>query len=303
MPRKPRLHVPGGFYHVILRGNHREPLFHTPGDRGYLNALVGDVATRFGLRILAYCWMTNHLHLALRVGDTPLGQPMQRLAMRYSRHIHRDAGQVGHLFERRFSAILVDADSYLLSLVRYIHLNPVVAGMVAAPMAYPWSSHRDYLGQRTVPWLDTDFVLEMFGPTVGVARVRYARFMRACSDEDLALFAKHESRDTRALEPDLPKAAPAEPVPSPGDRETLDQIAARHCEVFGISVAELVCPSRERRLSRARKAIALEALATDVATLAEVARFLRRSASALAQAMARAHHPVDQVRQTTKQTK
>lgn len=286
MPRKPRLHVPGGFYHVILRGNHREPLFGAERDRAYLNALVGDAAARFDLRILAYCWMTNHLHLAVRVGDVPLAQPMQRLAMRYSRHIHRDTGQVGHLFERRYRAILVDADSYLKSLVRYIHLNPVVAGMVGEPMAYQWSSHRDYLGRPTAPWLDTDFVLGMFGPTIGVARVRYARFMRSYGDEDLALFEKHESRDTRALEPDLPRVAPAQPAPAPGDRETLEQIAARHCERVGISVAELVCPSRERRLSSARTAIALEALATDAATLTEVARFLGRSASALAQSMA-----------------
>jgi REP element-mobilizing transposase RayT len=278
--------VPGGFYHVILRGNHREPLFRTHGDRSYLNVLVGDVAARFNLRILAYCWMTNHLHLAVRVGNTPLSEPMQRLAMRYSRHIHRDAGQVGHLFERRYGAILVDADSYLKSLVRYIHLNPVVAGMVAEPIAYRWSSHRDYLGRPSVPWLDTDFVLGMFGPTVGVARVRYARFMRSYVEEDLALFEKHESRDTRALEPDPPKPPPAQPAPAPGDRETLEQMAARHCERVGISVAELVCPSRERRLSSARTAIALEALATDAATLTEVARFLGRSASALAQSMA-----------------
>jgi len=286
MPRKPRLHVPGGFYHVILRGNHREPLFAADRDRAYLNALVGDVVARFGLRILAYCWMTNHLHLAVRVGDTPLDQPMQRLAMRYSRHIHRDAGQVGHLFERRYRAILVDADSYLKSLVRYIHLNPVVAGLVPAPMAYRWSSHRDYLGQRTVPWLETDFVLGMFGPSVGVARVRYARFMRSCADEDLALFEKHESRDTRMLEPDLPKAPPAPPVPAPGGPATLEEIAARHCERVGITAAELVSPSRERRLSRTRTAIALEALATDAASLTEIGRFLGRSASALAQSMA-----------------
>jgi hypothetical protein len=153
-------------------------------------------------------------------------------------------------------------------------------------MAYRWSSHRDYLGRRTAPWLDTEFVLGMFGPTVGVARVRYARFMRSYVEEDLALFEKQESRDTRALEPELPKAPPAQPVPAPGDRETLEQIAARHCERVGISVTELVCPSRERRLSSARTAIALEALATDTTTLTEVARFLGRSASALAQSMA-----------------
>jgi len=284
MPRKPRLHVPGGCYHVILRGNHREPLFGADQDRAYLNTLVGDVAARFELRILAYCWMTNHLHLAVRVGDVPLAQPMQRLAMRYSRHIHRDVGQVGHLFERRYRAILVDADSYLKSLVRYIHLNPVVAGMVPEPMAYRWSSHRDYLGQRTVSWLDTDFLLAMFGPAVGVARVRYARFMRSYVEEDLALFEKQESRDTRRLEPELPTlTAPARRVRVPGDGETLDQIAARHCARLGISVVELVSPSRARRLSSTRTAVAREALTTGVATVSEIARFLGRSPSALAQ--------------------
>ncbi|MSR10142.1 MAG: transposase [Gammaproteobacteria bacterium] len=283
MPRKPRLHVPGGFYHVILRGNHREPLFGTDRDRAYLNALVGDVVARFGLRILAYCWMTNHLHLAVRVGVTPLDQPMQRLAMRYSRHIHRDAGQVGHLFERRYRAILVDADSYLKSLVRYIHLNPVVAGMVPEPMAYRWSSHRDYLGQRTVSWLETDFVLGMFGPAVGVARVRYARFMRSYVEEDLALFEKHESRDTRGLEPELPAVALAPPVGVPGERETLEQIAARHCARLGISMTELVSPSRARRLSSARTGIVLEALEAGAGTVSEISRFLGRSPSALAQ--------------------
>ena len=291
MPRKPRLHVDGGCYHVILRGNHREPLFATDRDRAYLNALVGDVVTRFELRIFAYCWMTNHLHLAVRVGNTPLAKPMQRLAMRYSRHIHRDAGQVGHLFERRFRAILVDADRYLKSLVRYIHLNPVVARMVAEPEAYRWSSHRDYLGERTVPWLDTDFVLETFGATVGVARVRYGQFMRSYSDEDLALFEKHESRDTRALEPRLPAVVPPPAVAKPAcadsaSHDTLEQIAARHCAGPGIALDDLISPSRQRRLSAVRTAIAREALATEVATLEAIARFLGRSASALAQSMA-----------------
>lgn len=293
MPRKPRLHVAGGVYHVILRGNHREPLFGADKDRAYLNALVGDVVARFGLRIFAYCWMTNHLHLAVRVGDTPLDKPMQRLAMRYALHIHRDAGQTGHLFERRYRSILVDADSYLLALVRYIHLNPVVAGMVAEPMAYRWSSHRDYLGRVTVPWVDAAFVLELFGPSAGVARVRYARFMRSWTDEDLAPFEKQESRDTRAMEPEVPAPAAEPPAPGPAGREALEQIVARHCHGGGVSLAELLSPSRERRLSGVRTAIVREALDRDAATLAEAARFLGRSTSALAQALARV--------QTTKQ--
>jgi putative transposase len=285
MPRKPRLHVPGGVYHVILRGNHREPLFGASKDRAYLDALVGDVVARFGLRIFAYCWMTNHLHLAVQVGDTPLAKPMQRLAMRYALHIHRDVGQTGHLFERRYRSILVDADSYLLALVRYIHLNPVVAGMVTEPMAYRWSSHRDYLGRATVPWVDTAFVLALFGPAAAVARVRYSRFMRSWTDEDLAPFGKHESRDTRAMEPEVPAGA-AEP-PGSTAREALEQIAASHCSRLGVSLAELTSPSRARHLCGARLAIAREALAAGVATVSDLGRFLRRSPSGLAQQLAR----------------
>jgi hypothetical protein len=91
MPRKPRLHVPGGFYHVILRGNHREPLFRTPGDQAYLNALTGDVAARFEMRILAYCWMTNTCTWRCGWGRTA-SQPMQRLACP-SRDVHRTRGR------------------------------------------------------------------------------------------------------------------------------------------------------------------------------------------------------------------
>jgi len=285
MPRKPRLHVPGGIYHVILRGNHREPLFGAARDRAYLNALVGDVVARFDLRVLAYCWMTNHLHLAVRVANVALDRPMQRLAMRYSLHIHRNAGQSGHLFERRYRAILVDADSYLLALVRYIHLNPVVAGMVAEPMAYRWSSHRDYLGRPTAPWLDTAFVLGMFGADPGVARVRYTRFMRLWTDRDLAPFEKHETRDTRAMEPAVPVSAAS--LPPRVARETLEQIAKRRCRAAGITLVDLASPSRERRYSSLRTSVAQEALDEGIATLAEISRFLGRSPSALAQALAR----------------
>ncbi len=287
MPRKPRLHVPGGVHHLILRGNHREPLFGADKDRAYLNALVGDVVERFGLRVFAYCWMTNHLHLAVQVGDTPLDKPMQRLAMRYALHIHREAGQSGHLFERRYRSILVDADGYLKSLVRYIHLNPVVAGMVAEPMAYRWSSHRDYLGRPTTAWVDTAFVLAMFGPAAGVARVRYARFMRSYTDEDLTPFAKHESRDTRAMEPEVPPRRADPPAPGQAGRETLEQIGARHCSRLGISLAELTSPSKARHLCAARQAIAREALAAGVATVSDLGRFLGRSPSALTQQLAR----------------
>lgn len=142
MPRPPRLHVPGGCYHVILRGNHREPLFGSPADRTALNEIVASVIERFDARVHAFCWMTNHLHALLQIADRPLNQIMQRIAMRYSRHRHKVLRTTGHLFERRYKARLVDVDAYFLTLLRYFHLNPVRAGIVSDPGDYPWTSHR-----------------------------------------------------------------------------------------------------------------------------------------------------------------
>ena len=141
MPRPPRLHVPGGHYHVVLRGNHREDLFATRDDRRVLDDIVADALIEQDARLHAYCWMTNHLHALVQVGDRPLGKLMHRIAVRYSRFRHRALDTVGHLFERRYRARLVDVDRYFVAVLRYVHLNPVKAGLATDPAQYPWSSH------------------------------------------------------------------------------------------------------------------------------------------------------------------
>lgn len=110
MPRPPRLHITGAHYHVILRGNHREPLFDHPADRQKLNDIVADVLTRTAARLHAFCWMTNHLHVLIQTSDLPLGKTMQRIAVRYSRYRHRSLRTGGHFFERRYKAKLVDVE-------------------------------------------------------------------------------------------------------------------------------------------------------------------------------------------------
>ena len=125
--RKPRLHIPAAFYHVTLRGNHRQDIFFTADDRILLNAIVAEVIAGYGARLHAYCWMTNHTHMLIQVGDVPLGRIMLRIASRYARQIQARFRTTGHLFERRYHAVLVDVDSYLLELLRYIHLNPIRA--------------------------------------------------------------------------------------------------------------------------------------------------------------------------------
>ncbi len=106
--------------------------------------------------------MTNHIHLAVQVGEIPLARVMQNLGFRYTQYLNRKRKLKGHLFQGRYKALLIDADSYLLELVRYLHLNPVRAGMVEVPEAYAWSSHCAYLGRQSIPWLTTDLVYHQF---------------------------------------------------------------------------------------------------------------------------------------------
>jgi REP element-mobilizing transposase RayT len=148
MARKPRLHVSGGLYHVILRGNARQDVFFSPGDRHFFYELLAEGVIRFGYRVHAFCLMPNHLHLALQVGDLELSAGMQNLSFRYTRYLNTRLKRVGHVFQRRFKAFLVDQDRYGLALVRYLHLNPVRARTVRQPGAYAWSSHRAYLGEE-----------------------------------------------------------------------------------------------------------------------------------------------------------
>jgi REP element-mobilizing transposase RayT len=177
MGRPPRLHVARGFYHVTVRGNHQEALFDSAADRGRLDELVHHGLRACGAELHAFCWMSNHLHMLVRVNAIPLGRFVQRVAGRYARYRHRSMHATGHLFQGRHDARLIDTDPYFLDVLRYIHRNPVAAGLVDDAEAYRWSSHRAYLGLENIPWLTTDFGLQMFSEDRRVARAAYLRFM------------------------------------------------------------------------------------------------------------------------------
>jgi putative transposase len=168
--RKPRVYSPGAAYHVTLRGNAGQALFFDNRDRTRFYLLLQEGIERFRHRIHAFCLMSNHVHLAIQVGDIPLSRIMQNLSFRYTRWINWRQHRTGHLFQGRYKALMVDADAYLLELIRYIHLNPVRAGIVKGPEAYPWSGHRAYLGREEIPWLTTDWVLGQFSKKASLAR-------------------------------------------------------------------------------------------------------------------------------------
>jgi len=177
MARKPRIEYPGALVHVIARGNNRQEIFHDDEDRRAYLERLGLYLAGGRLTIYCFCLMPNHVHLLVEVGERSLSQVLHRLLTWHARYHSVKYSRVGHLFQGRYKAILCDKDAYLLELVRYIHLNPVRAGLVADPRDYRWSSHRAYLGEVRYPWLNTDLVLSQFAPGRGKAQRLYEDFV------------------------------------------------------------------------------------------------------------------------------
>ncbi len=288
MARPLRLHLPGGFYHVTLRGNHRQAIFRTPEDRDLLASIVADVTDRLEARVHAYCWMTNHIHVLLRVSDVPLGKVILRIASQYARRFQERVETTGHLFERRYHALLVDAEQYLLTLVRYIHCNPVRAGLVTDPVSYPWSSHRDYLGLARTPWISTATALGMLSKDPVQARRIYARWMG--TDEPLrwgeGLLAPNPDDGQVLGNAKFINQARAR-VMQPGIGGSWDGLVSECAQRFQLRAETLASPSRSRRISVARAWLSHEAVGRGIASISSVARRLGRSESAVRRLMLR----------------
>lgn len=282
MPRQRRVHVPGGLYHAVLRGNHRQTIFGSSDDYRCFEDIVARAVERYGANLFAYCWMTNHVHLAIQVAEAPLGSVMAIVASRYARAKQRAVATTGHLFERRYRARLIDADRYLLALVRYIHLNPVRARMVADPRDYRWSSHRAYLGASCPDWLRVEPALGLLGSTVDVARAEYLRLMHeAPADTDREqLSVIGRSGRPRCGTDDSPAATPraARIVKSP---RSLEAIAAEVVQAHAVTMEELQSRRRRADLVQARGEIARRALRDGAANLSQVARYLNRAPSGI----------------------
>ena len=157
MARPLRIEFPGAVYHVTSRGDRREDIFTDDEDRHGLLEVVAQALSRFDAEALAYCLMGNHYHFVLHTRQANLSLLMRQINGVYTQAFNRRHNKVGHLFQGRFKAILVDRDAYLLEVCRYVDLNPVRARMVRKPEAWAWSSYRAHVGQaRTPDWLDTE---------------------------------------------------------------------------------------------------------------------------------------------------
>jgi len=182
MSGPPRLEFSGAVYHVIARGNEQCEVFRDDSDRELYLRRLAHYQSRFRFRLYAYCLMANHVHLALEAGPVSLSRVVLALHGSYAQAFNQRHQRVGHLFQGRYKALLVPKTSYLLALVRYIHENPVKAGIVCEPRLYRWSSDRFYRGERAPDWLDTRGLLELLGADPARAARRYREFMCQLSE-------------------------------------------------------------------------------------------------------------------------
>ncbi len=164
MARPLRIEYEGAYYHVTSRGNERKAIFRDDIDREKFLELIGRTVEQFGIHVHAYVLMDNHYHLLIETPRAGLNRALRYLNGVYTQAFNRRHKRVGHLFQGRYKAILVEKDSYLLELSRYIHVNPWRVKRSMDPIKYPWSSLGSYVGARAAPsWLTVGDVMSQFG--------------------------------------------------------------------------------------------------------------------------------------------
>jgi putative transposase len=173
MPRQARLDIPGALHHIMVRGINRSVIYLDDQDRQrFLDRLAHEVKEG-KCSVFAWVLMGNHAHILFKSGQHGISTVMGRVLTWYAQYFNRRHGRAGHLFENRYKSVLCDEETYLLVLVRYIHLNPVRAGIVSTLdelNRYPWSGHRAMMGKEEYSWTGPDSVLTRFGKKVGAAR-------------------------------------------------------------------------------------------------------------------------------------
>ena len=210
MGRKPRLHIEGGLYHIIARGNNRKEIFKEEEDYADFLKILQALKQKTSFKLFGYCLMPNHFHLLMEVGRTSTSVVMQRLLTSYTKHYNKKYKKIGHLFQGRCKSIICEKDNYLLELVRYIHLNPLRAGLVRRPLDWEWSGHKEILSDNC-RLIDNKEVLGMLGNDPRQAVKNYAEFVR-----DGSKMGKRK------------KYYPEENTPYVGSDEFINALAIKH---------------------------------------------------------------------------
>jgi REP element-mobilizing transposase RayT len=320
LPRHARLDAPGTLHHIIVRGIEKRQIVDDNKDRDDFVNRMGEIAADTGTVIYAWALLTNHAHILLRSSEYGISRYMRRLltgyAIRYNKRHHRH----GHLFQNRYKSIICDEETYFLELLRYIHLNPLRAGLVAdlAGLArYKWCGHRVLLNQSKKEWQDCDYVLARFGETKRSARGGYRQYvaegMKQGRRPDLVGGGLIRSfggwSEVKALRRAGIRELADDRILGSGDfvervikesaghvrrqfsvlanKEQLDLEVAEFCEKGGISIKELRSGSRRGPVAQARKRLVRILVEEKGVSLAETARQLGVSTSAVSKSLMR----------------
>ena len=268
MARPARIHYAGAVYHVTARGNNREVIFRDGKDKNYYLSLVKKYKEKFNFSLYAYVLMDNHVHLLIEVADHSLAQIMQGIQQSYSKKFNIQYDRVGHVFQQRYDARLCAVDSYLLTVLKYIHVNPVKAGIVDT-LNYRWSSHNSYIRGNS-SFINVDKMLGLFANNSDVAILQYIQFMEAIEDADL-----EEQVENTSL-----KKCPGHNISSQAfiSKEEFFEFISQETK---IAIEILLSGSRVRNVVTARKMMIYLAVKCNIATSSELVNLLKVSPSSI----------------------
>lgn len=321
MPRQARLDVPGALHHIMVRGINKADIFDDDQDKSRFLERLGDTVAEGQCMVYAWVLMDNHVHILFKSGKHGISIVMRRLLTWYAQYYNRQHKRTGHLFENRYKSILCDEDNYLLALVRYIHLNPIRAGIIKTITeldCYPWSGHRTIIGKAKLPWMDTEYVLAHFSNNRLKALQECNNFMREGVGQGqrkeltggglirsqggwsqvLAMKRRgqREGFDERILGGEdfvnkiLKESEERQlrQIKHKHEGKTIQKLIEEECQRRGISSKELEGGSKRRKVSDTRASIALRSRDELGLTAAEIARHVGVNTSAITRAIERA---------------
>ena len=275
--RQPKIHQANTIHHVMMRGNNRQNIFFGNDYFIYFFKVVSESVEKFDHKILAYCLMTNHIHLIVHINESSLSAVMQNINFRYARWANHRRKTIGHLFQARYRSIEVTNDNYLINLCRYIHLNPVVANMVKNPAEYGWSSHKNYISGDAYQWLDLNIITRAIEHKTELG---YLDFMSHKIDREKWKPALYLSTDGKiVIDDDLIKNANETTLQVKSKRAFLSRnsVTSIICENLDVDEIELYSLCKNHQNSKKRALLATYWLKYSGMKLSEIANVLQRS--------------------------
>jgi REP element-mobilizing transposase RayT len=320
MVRQARLDAPGTLHHVIIRGIEKGRIVDDQKDRENFVSRMGEVASDTKTAIYGWSLMTNHAHILLRSGPFGLSKYMRRLLTGYAISYNHRHSRYGHLFQNRYKSIVCDEDSYFRELLRYIHLNPLRAKLVKGMSElnkYPWCGHVVLMDKIKYEWQDRDYVLSWFGKKDGEAKKAYCKYI----EEGISLGKRPDLvggglvrslggwSEVMSLRSHKQQVLTDERVLGAGDfvenilkeaderlnyqltakkrRQKMQEMIEKICEEKGINIKELHMGSRRGSIPQVRADIAYQLINELGIPLAEIARQLGVSTSAITKSLQR----------------